>query len=356
MRARFGDDGGDPFAGVARLTDGERIAPHFGRIEAVHQRVVAAGKLLAGQHIMHAGHRQRRRGVDRDDARGRIRRRHDARHAACRRAHVGDEMALAGDEAAILAHAALRRDVAEGAGRSSRIASRASGGTLATRAGARRRAQSRRRSGRSRCSGRYCRRSPRRSARASVRDCRAAARAQRAPCPACNSRIACRASRRSVLDQAQLARRRRDAFDGGDSVAVGLHREHQAGARRLAVEQHGAGAADAVLAAGMRAGEARNRRAGSRAGSCAARRRPCALSPLTMSATFIARLALARLGAHRAGHAAPRPADAAPIVRRGVQIAPDVERRDRRARRRPRSLVAEVAADERLRRSSSRTG
>jgi hypothetical protein len=39
-------------------------------------------------------------------------------------------------------------------------------------------------------------------------------------------------------------------------VAVGLHRQHQAGARRAAVEQDGAGAADAVLAAEMRAGEA----------------------------------------------------------------------------------------------------
>ena len=48
----------------------------------------------------------------------------------------------------------------------------------------------------------------------------------------------------------------RDAFDGHDLVAVGLHREHQAGARRIAVEQDGAGAAHAVLAAEMRAGEA----------------------------------------------------------------------------------------------------
>ena len=36
--------------------------------------------------------------------------------------------------------------------------------------------------------------------------------------------------------------------------AVGLHREHQAGAHRLAVDQHRAGAANAVLAADMRAG------------------------------------------------------------------------------------------------------
>ena len=43
-------------------------------------------------------------------------------------------------------------------------------------------------------------------------------------------------------------------FDGADLSAVGLHREHQAGAHRLAVDQHGAGAAHAVLAADMRAG------------------------------------------------------------------------------------------------------
>jgi hypothetical protein len=39
-------------------------------------------------------------------------------------------------------------------------------------------------------------------------------------------------------------------------VAVGLHREEQAGAHRLAVEEHGAGAADAVLAADVGAGQA----------------------------------------------------------------------------------------------------
>ena len=44
------------------------------------------------------------------------------------------------------------------------------------------------------------------------------------------------------------------ALDGADLLAVGLHREHQAGAHRLAVDDHGAGAADAVLAADMGAG------------------------------------------------------------------------------------------------------
>ena len=44
-------------------------------------------------------------------------------------------------------------------------------------------------------------------------------------------------------------------FDGADALALGLHGEHQAGSDRLVVENHGACAADAVLAADMRAGE-----------------------------------------------------------------------------------------------------
>ena len=43
-------------------------------------------------------------------------------------------------------------------------------------------------------------------------------------------------------------------LDGANFLAVGLHREHQAGAHRLAVDDHRAGAANAVLAADMGAG------------------------------------------------------------------------------------------------------
>ena len=50
-----------------------------------------------------------------------------------------------------------------------------------------------------------------------------------------------------------------EALDGVDREPVGLHREHQAGAHGLAVELHGAGAADALLAADVRAGQARRR-------------------------------------------------------------------------------------------------
>ena len=46
----------------------------------------------------------------------------------------------------------------------------------------------------------------------------------------------------------------RQALDGADLLAFGLHGEDQAGAHRLALDDDGAGAADAVLAADMRAG------------------------------------------------------------------------------------------------------
>src|SRR5439155_1467571 len=60
----------------------------------------------------------------------------------------------------------------------------------------------------------------------------------------------------SRLQRVELVRAaRREALDGRQLSAVRLHREHQAGAHRLAVEQHGAGAAHAVLAADVGAGE-----------------------------------------------------------------------------------------------------
>ena len=59
-----------------------------------------------------------------------------------------------------------------------------------------------------------------------------------------------------LLQRMQLVGARRDAFDGEDLVAVRLHREHQAGARRQPVQEDGAGAAHAVLAAEMGAGQA----------------------------------------------------------------------------------------------------
>ena len=59
-----------------------------------------------------------------------------------------------------------------------------------------------------------------------------------------------------LLDRMQRAVLGGERLDGADLVAGGLHREGQARAAGLAVDQHRAGAADAVLAADMGAGEA----------------------------------------------------------------------------------------------------
>ena len=65
----------------------------------------------------------------------------------------------------------------------------------------------------------------------------------------------------AVLVPERLLQRRQtigrgEALDGDNALAVGLRGEHQAGAHRLALDQHGAGAAHTVLAADMGAGEA----------------------------------------------------------------------------------------------------
>ena len=59
-----------------------------------------------------------------------------------------------------------------------------------------------------------------------------------------------------VLQRVQARAVARQSLDGVHPAAVGLHGEDQAGARGLAVDQHGAGPAGAVLAAQVRAGEA----------------------------------------------------------------------------------------------------
>src|SRR6266545_284667 len=58
-----------------------------------------------------------------------------------------------------------------------------------------------------------------------------------------------------LLERMQRLAGRRDSLDRADLVAVGLDRQHEAGADRLAVDEHCAGAAHAVLAADVGAGE-----------------------------------------------------------------------------------------------------
>ena len=119
QRAGLGDHRGDLFAGVARHADGERKARDHGAFDARHQRVDRRVQFLAGQHVDDARHRQRGRGVDRDDARGRMLRGTSAtcsRPSARRRRRSG----RAGDEAPVLDHAPVLPDEAEGRGRRSR--------------------------------------------------------------------------------------------------------------------------------------------------------------------------------------------------------------------------------------------
>ena len=112
-RARVGDHGGDPFAGIARNVDRERPARHVGRVEAGHQRQRRGRKLAAVEHVVHARHRQRRGLVDGHDARGGMRRGHQRHVLRARQRDIGGEAALADHKAAVLAHPAIRRHVAK---------------------------------------------------------------------------------------------------------------------------------------------------------------------------------------------------------------------------------------------------
>ena len=112
-RAAVGDDRHHPFAGITHLPDRQRMTPHQGRVESVHQRIGRGRELLAGENIVHARHRQRGGCIDRNNARRRMRRRQhrDMQHAFER--DVGDEIALARDKTAILADPAIGRNKAE---------------------------------------------------------------------------------------------------------------------------------------------------------------------------------------------------------------------------------------------------
>ena len=107
-----------------------------------------------------------------------------------------------------------------------------------------------------------------------------------------------------------------------DLGAFGLHREHQARPHRVAVDQHRARAAHAVLAPEVRAGERAGPRGGSRRASCAAstrsraralavdgqRDRRCSATPRLPD----------RLRRRRRGHDAR--ADAGPVLGRRVHV------------------------------------
>jgi len=117
---RLGDDQRHTLTGVADLVDRERkigrlrrrpaveiLDWNIARIRAVEDRFVSVGDVVApGQHGQHARLRQRFRGVDRADARVRMRGAQDNGMSLTRGVDVVAERAAAGNEA----HVLLARD------------------------------------------------------------------------------------------------------------------------------------------------------------------------------------------------------------------------------------------------------
>jgi hypothetical protein len=99
-------------------------------IEPGHQRQRRRRQFRAVEHVMHARHGQRRRLIDVPDARGSMRAGHQRDVLGVGQVDVGNEAALAGDKAAVLAHAAIGRDETEFA---RRIHLRSSAGRLLPR-------------------------------------------------------------------------------------------------------------------------------------------------------------------------------------------------------------------------------
>ena len=116
--ARIGNDSRHPFAAIACLSHCERIAPHLRRIESIEQRIGGPRQFLAGKYVMGARHRERLACIDAEDARRRMRGRHQRHMQRVLGLDVRCITALPNDEAAILAHAARSRDVARAARRS----------------------------------------------------------------------------------------------------------------------------------------------------------------------------------------------------------------------------------------------
>ena len=113
--ARLGDDGDDRVADVADAADRERVVLDLvaGRRRELEERVGQRRDLVAGQRPVDAGQRQRRRDVDRDDQRVRVRRAHEVHVAHAVPLDVVDEHALALEEPPVLlARDALARGIA----------------------------------------------------------------------------------------------------------------------------------------------------------------------------------------------------------------------------------------------------
>ena len=235
---RLGGDDRDGLAVVAHAVDREHGL--VGELEPVGLR---AGHVGVREHGVDAGQLQRRGDVDRDDARVRVRARSVAPCSipgALRSLEYANSPVTLG----------RRRRAAT----ISPIRPRTSCVVL-MRAAPRRPRARRRGCGRSRCSGRGCPRAPRGCRRRSAR-ARAQQRGGRDDEAGRAEAALHRAGRdERALHRVQLAVRR-EPLDRHDLAAVGLRAVHEARADELAVEQHRAGAALALLAGVLRAGQA----------------------------------------------------------------------------------------------------
>ena len=111
--ARVGHHCCDPLAGIANDVVCQRIARYFGRIYADRERPGGGAEFFAGQHIMHARHRQRGFSPDREYPRARIRRSDQSDVLHSRQRDIGHKAAAAHHETRVLLSTALLPDVAE---------------------------------------------------------------------------------------------------------------------------------------------------------------------------------------------------------------------------------------------------
>ena len=112
-RAAVGNHRGYPLSGIAGNIHREGAPRDFRRVETGKKRRGCSGKLTTVEHVVHATARERRGLIDVQNTCSGMRARHHGDVPGSGEKDVGSEAALAGDEATILAHAAVARDEPE---------------------------------------------------------------------------------------------------------------------------------------------------------------------------------------------------------------------------------------------------
>ena len=259
--ARLGHHGRDHLADVADLLDGQRVAHAVADGGAGHRarharrpRLLDVGDVLGRHHGQHAGQRQRGGGVDAPHAGVRVGAPHHGGVRDARHLEVVDERAAPGEQARVFPPRDRRADVAafgralrrEGAGAVMGVGFAGD--------------QGQHRVDHALVAGAATQVSGQRVADLGLGGPRVVAeRGGQRHEDAAGAEAALDAV---VPDELGLKRIevlgiRRQALDGLDASAVGLDGQQQAAPDGLAVHQHGAGAADAVLAADVGAGQSK---------------------------------------------------------------------------------------------------